>query len=229
MLTVAGPLRVTRAVLLATLVLALAALAHHVAGGVLPHPAILAALTAFTVAGTTAVSSVRFTAPRLLVVLGAGQLLLHQALTLLAAPGTGVARSCVPASAALPPAALGHAGHGACGTGAGVGTVPTGSVVPALPETAAHLAHSTPSDLWMLGAHVVATVVLALVVARGEEALARLIVWLVPLARVVVPVAPAPSRRLQPASPAPAPRRALHVVGVAPTRGPPSGGRPVTA
>ncbi|MBE9938227.1 hypothetical protein G8C60_03640, partial [Cellulosimicrobium cellulans] len=51
---VVGPLRVARAALVATLVLALTALAHRVAGGALPDPLVLAALAAFTLAGTTA-------------------------------------------------------------------------------------------------------------------------------------------------------------------------------
>ncbi|TGJ95702.1 hypothetical protein DLJ96_14450, partial [Actinotalea fermentans ATCC 43279 = JCM 9966 = DSM 3133] len=58
---VAGPLRVARAGLVATLVLALAALAHRVGGGTLPHPLILLALASFTMAGATFVARFRLT------------------------------------------------------------------------------------------------------------------------------------------------------------------------
>ncbi|MBD8079608.1 hypothetical protein [Cellulosimicrobium arenosum] len=218
--SVPGPSRVVRAVLVATLVLALTAAAHRVGGGSLPDPLVVAALAAFTVAGTTAAARARFTVPRLVVLLGGAQLVLHGALTWLGGHdphGTVGGASCVSATA-------GHAGHGsalACGTSSGSATVPdvAGSL-------ATHAHHTSGTAGWvMLAAHVAATVVLALVLARGERAFERLLGWLssrlVRVPRTVtLPTAPraavvvARVRRL-----------AHRHAGAAPTRGPPVGGR----
>ena len=117
---VAGPLRVARAGLVATLVLALAAIAHRVGGGALPHPLILLALASFTMAGATFAARFRLTFPRLVVVLGVGQVALHHGL------GFSASASCARVSA-------GHAGH----------LPPSASVcasgVPLLPDGATHL------------------------------------------------------------------------------------------
>jgi hypothetical protein len=212
---VAGPLRVTRAALVATLVLALSAAAHAVAGGHLPDPLVLAALAAFTLAGAMVAARVRFTVPRLLAVLGTAQLGLHVALDTL---GHGAA-TCVPAG---PSAGAGHTGHGAvlvCSPGAGLPDAGAGLA------SSAHLASSAASvvpGVWMVVAHAVATLVLAVVLARGERALERFVAWLTPLASLLAPVVVAASRREAGVPAAFTRRPTTRHPGTAPTRGPPA-------
>lgn len=217
-----APARGVRAVLLAALVLALSALAHRAGGGLLPPPPVLLGLAALTLAGTTAAARVRWTAPRLVGVLGASQLALHGALGALGGhdAGTGAA-GCAPGAGAAA-ATAGHglrAGHAAAGHDvvALAGCVPLGGV-----------AHADPAG--MVLAHAAATVLLALVVARGERSLHRLLAGLAWLAL--------PSERTLPAlgdlppvgraTPARSCRvRALPARcarDVAPVRGPPSAG-----
>ena len=218
---VVGPLRVARAALVATLVLALTALAHRVAGGALPDPLVLAALAAFTLAGTTAAARLRFTPTRLVVLLGGAQVALHQALVVLAPGG-----SCVPAGATS-----GHGAHVAS-VGEVVCAAPAASVTAVggaslvHPE---HLATSGTAGLWMVVAHAVATVVLALVLARGERALERFLAWVTPRAGLpaLVPVPPAARPRTPRA-------RTVRVASLwrarrAPTRGPPTAVGPSAA
>ncbi|WP_264030818.1 hypothetical protein [Cellulosimicrobium sp. SH8] len=216
---VVGPLRVARAALVATLVLALTALAHRVAGGVLPDPLVLAALAAFTLAGTTAAARLRFTPARLVVLLGGAQVALHQALVVLAPVG-----SCVPVGVTS-----GHGGHVAS-VGDVVCTAPVGATPPAdggaslaHPE---HLATSGTAGLWMVVAHAVATVVLALVLARGERALERLLAWVTPRDALpaLAPVAPV----ARPVVPSTGPVRVASRWRSrrAPTRGPPRSAGP---
>ncbi|QJW34956.1 hypothetical protein [Cellulosimicrobium protaetiae] len=211
---VVGPLRVARAALVATLVLALTAFAHRVAGGALPDPLVLAALAAFTLAGTTAAARLRFTPARLVVLLGGAQVALHQALVVLA-PGA----SCVPTGVTS-----GHGAHAAsvgdvvCAAPVGTPVLSDGGASLVHPE---HLTTSGTAGLWMVLAHGTATVVLALVLARGERALERFLAWVTPLAALRAPV---PVR--SGARPGVAPVRTVHVASRwrsrrAPTRGPP--------
>ena len=214
---VVGPLRVARAALVATLVLALTALAHRVAGGALPDPLVLAALAAFTLAGTTAAARLRFTPTRLVVLLGGAQVALHQALVVLAPVG-----SCVPVGVTS-----GHGGHvasmGDVVCAAPVGAPVDGGASLVHPE---HLATSGTTGLWMVVAHAVATVVLALVLARGERALERFLGWVTPRGGLpaLVPVPPA----VRPRTPG---DRTVRVASLwrarrAPTRGPPTAAGP---
>lgn len=205
---VAGPLRVARAGLVATLVLALAALAHRVGGGTLPHPLILLALASFTMAGATFAARFRLTFGRLVAILGTGQVALHYGLSFSA-----------PASCA--PVGGGHAGHAVAGTLAAC----TASTP--VPDGVAHLPHETPAGAWMVLAHVLATVVVAVVVAHGERALGLLLTWLAPRGPLadLLPALPVALRLL---APAPAPSRAATVHLRTPTtRGPPLLARPV--
>ncbi|KZM34804.1 hypothetical protein [Oerskovia enterophila] len=209
---VAGPLRVARAGLVATLVLALAALAHRVGGGTLPDPLILAALAAFTMAGATFAARFRLTFARLVAVLGTGQVALHYGL------GFGAGVTCAPAAGA----AAGHAGHGAA---AQVSACASGT--PLLPDGVAHLPHETPAGAWMVLAHVLATLVVALVVAHGERALGLLLAWLAPRTALtdMLPALPV-AHRLP--TPVVAPSRATTVhLRIPTTRGPPLLARPV--
>ncbi|MCB7135601.1 hypothetical protein [Cellulosimicrobium marinum] len=199
---VAGPLRLARAALVATLVLAVTAGAHALGGGHLPDPLVLAALGAFTLAGTTAAARHRFTVPRLVGVLGGAQLGLHLTLDAL---GHG-AVACTSTGA-------GHSGHGGvvCPTVADAAAPAVSAVAPVVPGTAMFLAH------------VAATLVLAVVLARGEQALVRLVAWLAPRPVVLDPVALPVARAVR------AVGRTVHGAaarhpGTAPTRGPPPGG-----
>ncbi|MBD7982172.1 hypothetical protein [Oerskovia merdavium] len=212
---VAGPLRVARAGLVATLVLALGALAHRVGGGTLPDPLVLAALAAFTMAGATFAARFRLTFPRLVAVLGTGQVALHYGL------GFGAGATCAPVAG---PAA-GHAGHAGHGAAAQVSACAAGT--PLLPDGVAHLPHETPAGAWMVLAHVLATLVVALVVAHGERALGLLLTWLAPRTALADLLPPLPVALRLP-TPVAAPSRAATVHLRTPTtRGPPLLARPV--
>ena len=205
---VAGPLRVARAGLVATLVLALAALAHRVGGGTLPDPLILAALAAFTMAGATFAARFRLTFARLVAVLGTGQVALHYGL------GFSAPASCAPVGG-------GHAGH------AVAGTLATCAASTPVPDGVAHLPHETPAGAWMVLAHVLATLVVALVVAHGERALGLLLTWLAPRTALtdMLPALPV-AHRLP--TPVVAPSRASSGSAGGPSsRGPPLLARPV--
>lgn len=211
---VAGPLRVARAGLVATLVLALAALAHRVGGGTLPHPLILLALAAFTMAGATFAARFRLTFVRLVAVLGTGQVALHYGL------GFSAPASCAPVGGGA-----GHAGHG--GLPAASQATACAAGTPLLPDGVAHLPHETSAGAWMVLAHVLATVVVAVVVAHGERALGLLLTWLAPRGPLadLLPALPVAHRLL---APAPAPSRTATVHRRTPTtRGPPLLARPV--
>lgn len=211
---VVGPLRVARAALVATLVLALTALAHRLGGGALPDPLVIAALGALTLAGTTAAARLRFTPARLVVLLGGAQLALHEALTVLAPSGTCHASG-----------VAGHPGHAAAVAGSVVCAVPSATGLPDAGASLAHPAHlaaSGTAGAWMLAAHAAATIVLAVVLSYGERALERFLAWVTPRVALPGPVLVAPTGR-RGVAPRPAPRVAsLWRSSTAPTRGPPS-------
>ncbi|MFF3066276.1 hypothetical protein ACFVQ3_17190 [Oerskovia sp. NPDC057915] len=212
---VAGPLRVARAGLVATLVLALAALAHRVGGGTLPHPLILLALASFTMAGATFAARFRLTFGRLVAVLGTGQVALHYGL------GFSATASCAPVGGP-------HAGHAGL---AAAGQVASCAGVTPVPDGVAHLPHETPAGAWMVLAHVVATLVatlvVALVVAHGERALGLLLTWLAPRRALadLLPALPVAHRLLAPVA-APSLTATVHL-RTPTTRGPPLLARPV--
>ncbi|MCI0141071.1 hypothetical protein KNN17_05695 [Arthrobacter bambusae] len=164
-MTTRASFRILRTGVIGSLILGLAAGGHLAGGGRLPEPAILAALCALTVLPVAVFTRFRLSMPVLAAILGAGQAWLHWAFHALsdgAAPG-------------VPPAS-GHAGHAPA----------------ALPPEAFGAAAATPADQsgWqMFAAHAVATLVTALVLARGEHALSALAAWLRPL--VQLPEAPA--------------------------------------
>ncbi|MDQ0707661.1 hypothetical protein QFZ52_000313 [Arthrobacter woluwensis] len=175
-----APFHLLRTGLLSTGILALAAGAHTLAGGALPAPPILAALLALTLLASVLATKIRLGLPAMTAVLGAGQVLLHEAFTALAGPGTP--------QATLP--AVHQHDDGAALTGA------LQHLSPALGHSAAHdsLAH----DPGMLLAHTVATLLTALLLARGEAALWALAAWLRPLFRVAkTPALPIAGRALR--------------------------------
>lgn len=156
-----APFRFPRASAFTAAMFALAAGAHVLAGGSLPEPAIFAGLVALMLAPVMILAKVRITAPVMAGLLGAGQLVLHEAFNALSV------------SAGFTPAAGGHL-HGA-------GPVAL-SAAGLMPEHAA-----APGTL-MLILHAAATLATALVLARGEAAAWALAAWLRPLVRILTAV-----------------------------------------
>ncbi|MDQ0924952.1 hypothetical protein QF038_003460 [Pseudarthrobacter sp. W1I19] len=159
------PFHFLRASTVATVILALASGAHLAGGGELPAPVILLAVLALTTLASTTATRLQLGFPAMAALLGSGQLALHEVFTAFGAPG--------PAGGA--PTL--HAGHLA---GADV-----------LPAALGHAHAAEPaSGPLMLAAHAVATLVCALLLAKGEEALWALATWLRPLAALPHAVAP---------------------------------------
>ncbi len=167
-----APLRFPRAMAVTTAMLALAAGAHVMAGGSLPHPAIFAGLVALVLAPVMILARFKVAAPAMAGLLVASQLILHEAFNALSVP------------ASFQHLAAGHF-HGAG---------------PVLPATALTPDYAVPSTL-MLVLHAAATLVTALVLARGEAAVWALAAWLRPIIRNLTPVV-IPDWPLQPAPPA---------------------------
>ena len=149
---------------------------HLAGGGQLPMPAILAGLCAVTMVPVAALTRFKLSLPVLIGLLGGGQAWLHWAFDAMSA-GTSAAGS--PALLSAVPLSE-HAGHAPA----------------ALNHEALMLAapaHGSAPDGLMFTAHAVATLVAALLLARGERALGALADWLSPLfwdaePAVIVPV-----------------------------------------
>jgi len=156
-----APFRFPRAVAFTAAMFALATGAHLLAGGSLPGPAIFAGLVALVLAPVMILANIRITAPVMAGLLGAGELVLHEAFNALSV-SSGVA-----------PVAGGHL-HG-------TGPVPLSTVAP-MPE------HAAAPGALMLILHVAATLATALVLARGEAAVWSLAAWLRPLIRILTAV-----------------------------------------
>ena len=152
--------------------------AHTLAGGQLPSPGILLALLALTGLTSTTATRLKLNLPAMAGLLGAGQLVLHEAFTAFSAPSP---------RAASEPAGIATPHH--------LGAVP-------LPaggdgQFAASVLDSQPAllSLLMLAGHAVATLLCAVLLARGEEALWSLAAWLRPLLGLPAPgERPTPSR-----------------------------------
>jgi hypothetical protein len=138
-------------------IIILAAGAHVLAGGSLPEPGITVGLLVLTLAPVMILTKIRISAPVMAVLLGAGQVVLHGAFSALSV------------SAGFSPMFAEHI-HG---------------VGPTLPATSALMMsrHTADPGLPMLLLHAAATLVTALVLARGEAALWALAAWLRPLIR----------------------------------------------
>ncbi|QDY89310.1 hypothetical protein E7Y32_03110 [Arthrobacter sp. UKPF54-2] len=166
------PFHSLRSAMVATTIVALAAAAHVVGGGQLPAPAILAAFLALTGLVSTAATRLKLNIPAMTGLLGAGQVVLHEAFAAFSAPIAGaVTRS-------------GHFGT----PGHHDGGIP-------LPVPAGHLQpHALDSALAlsMFAGHTLATLACALLLARGEDALWQLAAWLRPLVQLPAPVTPRP-------------------------------------
>lgn len=125
-------MRGVRVFTLAAVVVGLSAVSHHLAGGARPGAVPLAVVTVLSAAAVSPLTRRELGLPRLLGVLGAGQVGLHLAFERVAE---------------LAPAATSH--H-----------------------------HGASSHVWVLGAHAVATLAVALVLRHGEALLWRLGAWL---------------------------------------------------
>ena len=168
-----APFRFSRALAVTTASFSLAAGAHALAGGTLPAPEILLGLLALALAPVMILAQTKITAPVMMVLLGAGQLALHQAF------------DAFTVSAAFIPTASGHL-HGQ----AVAGTLASGPLM---------TGHTAAPGALMLALHALATLATALILARGEAAVWALAAWLRPLVRLLaalvlpaMPEVPAP-------------------------------------
>ncbi|CAN7213390.1 hypothetical protein [Arthrobacter sp. LjRoot14] len=188
------PFHSLRAAMVAAMIVTLAAAAHVVGGGALPAPGIMAAFLALTGMAATAATRRKLNFPAMAALLGAGQLVLHEAFSALSSPaGAGPAEPTGhhPASAAFSGLPLDAA------------------------SAASHLHHYESG--WaaglMLGGHALATLACALLLAKGEAALWSLAAWLRPLVRLpraaMPDVAAAPAAAGWPEDAAPLPWRNL--------------------
>jgi hypothetical protein len=160
--------------MVALTVLSLAAGAHTLAGGQLPTPGILLALLALTGLASTTATRLKLNLPALAGLLGAGQLVLHEAFTAFSAPS-------------LSPALAGALSGPAGGPAHHAGPVP----LPAgLDSPLAASGLDSGLSVLMLAGHALATLLCAVLLARGEAALWALAAWLRPLLRLPVPVRP---------------------------------------
>jgi hypothetical protein len=160
--------RLSRASAVAGSTVLLAAAAHTAAGGALPDPLILLGLLALALLPAVWLCGKRLTTSAVLGLLGTGQLVLHSAFDILSHP------------AATAPQLSPTAGHVHV-----LGALPHGGPV-------GHVDSYGPA---MLAAHILATLTVGLLIAKGEAALWALLAWLSPLVRLLLLPAlpPAPS------------------------------------
>ena len=174
-----APFHALRSAIVATTIVTLAAAAHVVAGGQLPAPAILFAFLALTGLVSTTATRLKLNLPAMTGLLGAGQVVLHEAFAAFSTPagwtGSGPASGTVAGGIAAP------AHH------AGLATIPVPADHLRLHELDSALALS------MLAGHALATVACALILAKGEDALWSLAAWLRPLVQLPVAVLPQPA------------------------------------
>ena len=173
----AGPLRLARAAAFGTVAFALALVAHVAAGGPSPRPVTLTFLAGGVAGVSVLVTARRFGVAHTTLALGAVQIGLHAAFMALA-PAAGCMTVTLPASHAAGPMSMTSCLAGSPGSG---------------------------SPLPMVLAHAGATVVLAVLLARGDRAL-----WL--LATLLLPALLPRSVPLSPTRAAPVFRCAVPVL-----------------
>ncbi|WP_262107844.1 hypothetical protein [Arthrobacter sp. Marseille-P9274] len=187
-----APLRLLRAGGFSAAAFCLSAAAHVAGGGTLPATAVVVALGALTLLPVMVLAGRKLGAATTAAALGASQLLLHQAFTVLSSTS-----NCTEAG-----------GHSHAGAGS-------------LDCVAAASHSAADHGAAMLAAHVIATAFIGLMLARGEEALWALAAWLRPLVRlpsaVVQPVPGRPSPAATPRL-----LRTLCQLELHPLRGPPA-------
>jgi hypothetical protein len=155
------PFHAMRSGALAVAIVALAAGAHVLSGGALPVAPVLLAVLALTGLVTTLATRFRLGFPVIAALLGAGQLVLHEAFTAfgpLAVPAPGSSAHHLAAEHLSPP--LGA-------------------------ETVHFHEVDTPLSWLMLTGHALATAASALLLAKGEQALWQLEAWLRPLLQLL--------------------------------------------
>ncbi|MGY4644057.1 hypothetical protein [Cellulomonas sp. URHB0016] len=212
-----GALRLARATMVALVVVALASLAHVLGGGELPPVAVLVALTALVLSCTAVLAGRRLRPDVALVVLGAGQLVLHRAFDAFATT------TCSPPAVA-PGGHAHHADHAASLAQAAVTCTATVAHGPAAgPDPGgAVLGGTVLGASVMLVTHVVATVVAALVVAGADRALAWLVVWLRSVALTTATTPSVPALAALPVAVAAVTLAPQAWRGAVPRRGPPA-------
>lgn len=153
-----APFRFPRAVAVSAAIFTLAVAAHVIAGGSLPEPAIVFGLMVLTLAPVMLLTRVRISGAVMALLLGSAQVVLHGAFNALSM------------STGFSPAAGEHI-H---------------SVGSSLPVAASLMVgHTADPGALMLVLHAAATLLTALVLARGETALWALAAWLRPLIRLL--------------------------------------------
>ncbi len=203
--------------MMGTTVMGLAAGAHLLAGGTLPAAPIMAALLALHILATTAATQFRLSLPAIAALLASSQLVLHQAFEVLShGAHVGAQTGALSGSAASAAAhhTLSPEAHAAA-------MLAQATADPAAPALAA-MGHGSPTDGWMLAAHIGATLAAAVLLAHGENALWALANWLRPLysSAAVVLVIPAQPARIG-VLPRPLPRQPWRNLRPDTRRGPP--------
>jgi hypothetical protein len=160
-----GLLRGLRAASLGVVAFVLASVAHVVAGGAAPGPAVFLLLAGLIGMASVLLTRVRLSPLRVVVSLAGMQVLLHQAFMRLSAPA-----GCVLTGMSAP-----AGGHVAMGHGGQLA-----------PECASGMVHagmgqgSMSSAMIMLGAHIAATALMAALLAYGEKLMWFLAGWVRP-------------------------------------------------
>jgi hypothetical protein len=155
------PFHALRSAALAVAIVALAAGAHVLSGGALPVTPVLLAVLALTGLVTTLATRFKLGFPVIAFLLGAGQLVLHEAFMAFG-PLMG-------------PAPESPAHH-----------LAAEHVSPPLGAETVHFHEAdTPLSWLMLTGHALATAASALLLAKGEQALWQLEAWLRPLLRLI--------------------------------------------
>ncbi|WP_432574782.1 hypothetical protein [Kineococcus sp. SYSU DK005] len=187
-----GVLRGVRSAVVTVVVVGLAATAHVAGGGHAPSGPVAGAVVVAVALAVHLLTRWRLSAPGVFALLAGGQWLLHRVFTALDSARTGPLDA--GALNAVPVGRLAHAHALAAGASwtAAPSAAPHGTVSPAVGAVHAAGAAGVEVGPWvltpMLVAHVVATVLAALVLAGAERALWRLWAWLSPL--VVLLLAP---------------------------------------
>ncbi|SEJ64662.1 hypothetical protein SAMN04487917_108196 [Arthrobacter sp. yr096] len=151
-----APFHALRSSAIALVIVLLAAGAHVVGGGALPTTPVMLALVALTALATTLATRFKLNVVTMTMLLGAGQLALHEAFTALS-----------------PITAIGPGGNHHLGGE---------SLNPGMDIAATHTHElGTAFGALMLLSHILATLASAVVLAKGEDALWQLAAWLRPL------------------------------------------------
>ena len=172
-----APLRLLRSLIVTGVIVGLAAGGHLFGGGNLPAPMITVALATLVLVPVTWLTRRELSFTTLLGLLGAGQLVLHEAFSTLSV--SAVCQAPVTAGSHL------HAGTSS------LHCLPSASAAASAAASAGMDAHpaSGVDPVAMLAGHVLAVLATAWFLRRGEASLWQLLAWLRPLVHVLRPVA----------------------------------------